>query len=134
MELSYFINLPVLENVFLGASHPGWESDPPLNMSFVGAVMLPPTPTNDFPTSRNSFKPRKIAKHIKKSKNFTIDLFWTIEQEKIAKIYFSVYNDYECGNHKVSPELYWRVKWMSYTLSFHTLNHYIHWNIDLILF
>ena len=102
-------------------------------MAFLGRVIPPSTRTNNFPTSsKNLFKLRKIAKHFKKVIFFIIDLFWFIEQVETSKLYFSVYNNYEYVMQKVSFELYKRVEWD--TLWFHIFNHYIHWNIDLILF
>ena len=67
---------------------------------------------------RNHYSNRPTSKN-------TFSLFWSIEQEKISKPYFNVYNDYECGKHKISLELYETVEWARYTLWFHTLNHYI---------
>ena len=57
---------------------------------------------------------------------------WSIELEKILKIYFTVHSDYDGENHKVSLELYERVEWVSYILWFHTLNQDIPLNIILI--
>jgi len=48
-----------------------------------------------------------------------------MELEKILKVYFAVHSDYQCGNHKISLELYETVEWVSHILWFHNLNHYI---------
>ena len=64
------------------------------------------------------------------------------EREKLARImdfYFFSKHQYKLRrsqrkNHNVSLELYERVEWVSYTLWFHTLNHYVRRNLLLNIF
>jgi len=64
------------------------------------------------------------------------------EREKLARImdfYFFSKHQYKLRrsqrkNHNVSLELYERVEWVSYTLWFHTLNHYVRTNLLFDIF
>ena len=85
-------------------------------------------------SGRKLFNSQKIAKHIKKVKFYYRPILIYRTRKKISKAYFSVYSDYECGNHNVSLELYERVEWVSYTLWFHTPNYYVRRNLLFDIF
>jgi len=122
MQRFFCSNRPTAGKAFLEVG----EGGPPLKKPFVGGVTPSLAPTNDFQIYSIFFKFKRKGILIK-DKICTINLSWSIELETILKAYFSAYSDYECGNHKVSLELY--VMWVSYTLLFYTLNHYIRWNM-----